>query len=856
MHILKKVWKLIKKDARDLKHWIHRHKKLMHNIGLFLLSAAIIVTGAFMIWLASIKLPDFQSFEERKIANSTKIYDRTGEILLYNVHQDIKRTVIPFGEMGQTIKDATVAIEDWNFYEHKGIRPTSIVRAIISNVFHVGTTQGGSTITQQVIKNTLLTQEKTLTRKLKEWVLAIKLERITTKDDILSIYLNDAPYGGNLYGVKEASRAFFDKEPAELTVAEAAYLAAIPQSPTYYSPYGKHKDVLDQRKNFVLFKMHDLGYINDETYTQAQAEEVVFQPRAASGIKAPHFVFFVIDYLNQKYGEDVVDSGGLTVITTLDYELQEKTEEIVARYAKENEEKYNASNAGAVVIDPNTGQILTMVGSRNYFDTEIDGNFNITLAKRQPGSSFKPFIYATAFKEGYTPETALFDVATEFSTGCNPYGVAYSGYRQADCYMPRNYDGGFRGPMSLRNALAQSINVPAIKLLYLVGLDDAISTAQSMGITTLVDKERYGLTLVIGGGEVTPLEMTSAYGTFATGGIRHPYTRVLNITDTEGKVLEEFTDDAREVMPKNVALQISSILSDNTARTPIFGARSALYFPDRQVAVKTGTTNNNRDAWIMGYTPSITVGAWAGNNDNTAMTSAASNVVARMWHEIMNESLIGKPNELFETPERDTDTTKPPVLRGFWQGGESFFVDRISGGLATDQTPYETMEERVVTNVHSILYWIDKNNPLGGRPANPANDPQYNNWEIPIQNWWATHQNSYPVVTAGDKPAGYDTVHGTPNGATMTITSPLGETEYQRTQPITVVFEITTLYPITQVDFFVNGGYIGTVNTAPFTFTFIPGDITSITQDNTLRVLATDSAFNRIEATKIFSVSE
>lgn len=856
MHTLKKVFKLIKKDFHDLIKWTHRHKKLMHNVGLFLLSAAIIVTGAFMIWLASIKLPDFQSFEERKIENSTKIYDRTGEVLLYNVHQDIKRTVIPFGEMGQTIKDATVAVEDWKFYEHNGIRPTSIVRAIISNVFNLGTTQGGSTITQQVIKNTLLTQERTLTRKLKEWVLAIKLERITTKDDILSIYLNDAPYGGNLYGIKEASRAFFGKEPAEITVAEAAYLAAIPQSPTYYSPYGKHREALDQRKNLVLFKMQELGYINQETYLQAKTEVVEFQPRAASGIKAPHFVFFVIDYLNQKYGEDVVDSGGLTVITTLDYELQEKTEEIVARYAKENEEKYNASNAGAVIIDPNNGQILTMVGSRDYFDTEIDGNFNITLAKRQPGSSFKPFIYATAFKEGYTPETALFDVPTEFSTGCNPYGIAYPGYRQSDCYMPRNYDGGFRGPMNLRNALAQSINVPAVKLLYLVGLDDAIATARAMGITTLGDKNLYGLTLVIGGGEVTPLEMTSAYGTFATGGVHHSYARVLSVTDTEGSVLEEFVDQSQEVLPKNVALQISSILSDNTARTPIFGARSALHFPDRQVAVKTGTTNNNRDAWIMGYTPSVTVGAWAGNNDNTAMTSAASNVVALMWHEIINEALTGKPNELFETPENTIDFATPPVLRGLWQGGESFLVDRISGGLATEQTPRETIEERVITSVHTILYWIDKNNPRGGRPANPENDPQFNNWEIPIQNWWAVNQGNYPTVTPSDRPTGYDTVHGSQNGSIVTIVSPLGETEYPRAQPLTVSIETRTVFPVTQVDFFVNDGYIGTATTTPFSFTFTPGDLPSIQQDNTLRVIATDSAYNRTEATKIFSVSE
>ena len=485
------------------------------NTLMFLAGVFILIAGIIAIWASSLKIPDFHSFEDRKVVNSTKIYDRTGQILLYDIHQDVKRTDIPFEQMSANIKNATVAIEDSEFYNHGGIRILSIIRAGLSNLFGIGKTQGGSTITQQLVKNTLLTQDKTITRKIKEWVLAIKIDGSMPKEKILEYYLNENPYGGNIYGIEEASKTYFNKDAQDLTLAEAAYLAAIPQSPTLLSPYGKNKDKLDARKDLVLSRMLELKFISQVEYDAAKSEVVAFAPQATTGIKAPHFVFFIKDYLEQKYGSDLVEQGGLKVTTTLDYNLQEKGEQIVKDGALQNEKDWNGKNAALVAIDPKTGQILTMIGSRDYFDKTIDGNFNVATASRQPGSSFKPFIYATAFNKGFTPDTVLFDLPTEFQTTCDAYGKALPGHNQDDCYMPSDYDGKYRVPMKLRDALAQSINIPAVKLFYLAGLKDSLKTAQDMGISTLTDINRYGLTLVIGGGEVSLLDMTSAYGVFA-----------------------------------------------------------------------------------------------------------------------------------------------------------------------------------------------------------------------------------------------------------------------------------------------------------------------------------------------------
>ena len=684
-------------------------KRFLTKAGLLILGAGLVFAGATLLWIALTPTPDLSAFADRKVTQSTKIYDRTGETILYDLNTDLRRKVIPLGDIAPAVRNATIAIEDAEFYQHIGIRPLAIVRAVFANLTPggLGYAQGGSTITQQVVKNAILTREKSVSRKIREWVLAVKLEQRYSKDEILEFYLNETPYGGAFYGVEEAMSAFFGKSAKDATLSEAAYLAALPQAPTYYSPYGNNREALETRKNLVLARMLELGFIDESAYDRAQSETVVFRPQQDVSIIAPHFVFFIRQYLEEKYGPDVVVRG-YKVITTLDVELQWKAEEIVNRYALQNVERFDAENAALVALDPTTGQILVMVGSRNYFDPDIDGNYNAALASRQPGSAFKPFVYATALAKGFTRDTLVFDVPTQFSTICRPDEIE----RKKDpCYAPENYDNAFRGPVTFQNALAQSINIPAVKVLYLAGITEAIRLAESMGITSLADAERYGLTLVLGGGEVRLLDMVSAYGTFATEGIRNPATGILRIEDGVGTVLEEFSPKPSHVLAETVARDISYMLSDNEARTPAFGAASPLYFPGYEVAAKTGTTNDSRDAWIVGYTPSVTVGAWAGNNDNSPMVKqVAGFIVAPLWNEFMREALVRFPKGYFGEPT-PTPQDLPPVLRG----------------------QVTTSEDG--TGVHDILHWIDTDNPRGPLLANPADDPQYPYWEYGVQHW-------------------------------------------------------------------------------------------------------------------------
>src|SRR3989344_2257858 len=558
-----------KKIIREFRSLSRKH--------LFMLVVSVIIFfgGIFFLWVSTFEIPALDSFAKRKVVESTKIYDRTGEVLLYDVNQDIRRTVVPFDKISRNTKNATIAIEDREFYEHNGIQIKSILRAFFANTTSLGFSQGGSTITQQVVKVSLLSPKKTITRKIKEVFIAIKLEKVISKDEILYLYLNEIPYGGNLYGIEEASLAFLGKSASELSVAESAYLAALPQAPTFYSPYGTHRDRLEERKNLVLSEMLRNGFIDENEYKEALSEEVQFKPRETSGIKAPHFVFFVLEELNKKYGEETVRDGGLRVKTTLDYAIQKQGEEIAKEYALKNKVSFNAENAAFVAIDPKTGGILSMVGSRDYFDKEIDGNFNVATAHRQPGSAFKPFVYAKAFIKGYTPETVLFDLQTQFSAKCPPDNLI----SENECYSPQNYDDRFRGPVTLREALAQSINVPSVKTLYLAGIKETLDLAKDLGITGLGNENTYGLTLVLGGGEVSLLDMTSAYRVFATEGLRVPYTSILKVEDAKARVLEEIKPKPYRVIDAEITRKISDILTDNVARTPLYGANSVIYFP-------------------------------------------------------------------------------------------------------------------------------------------------------------------------------------------------------------------------------------------------------------------------------------
>ncbi len=789
----------------------------------------LFITGIAMLWIASLRIPDLQSFQDKILAGSTRIYDRTGQILLYDLNQNVKRQVVPFDEISQNVKNATISIEDEKFYSHNGIELSSIARALLVDVQHMSLSQGGSTITQQVIKNALLTTDKTFSRKIKEWVLALKLERVMSKDGILNLYLNGSPYGGNFYGIETASENFLGKPAKDLDIAESAYMAALPQAPSYFSPYGTHRDALDARKNLVLSKMKEYGYITQAEYDAAKAEQITFKPQQDNSIKAPHFVMFIKDYLDQKYGEDEVQNGNLKVITTLDYDLEKTAEGIVKTYALSNEKKFNASNAALVAIDPTTGQILSMVGSRDYFDNKIEGNFNVALAHRQPGSAFKPFAYATAFEKGYTPDTVLFDLPTQFSTACSADGVPLGNATASDCYMPQNYDNQFLGPISLRNALAQSRNIPSIETLYLAGIKDTLQTAQDLGITSLTaGANHYGLTLVLGGGEVSPLEMTSAYSVFANNGVRNPYTGILKVTDKNGNTLEEFTPNPTQALPEQTALQINDILSDPVARLPLNGPGSATDFPaGEQVALKTGTTNDYHDVWVVGYTPTLAVGTWAGNNDNTAMIHKTSGlIIAPLWRAFMDEALKKYPPTPFKAPD-PVDPTIKPVLRGVWQGDLGY------------------------TDVHSILYWVDKNDPNGPQPANPSADPQFNLWEKPIQDWVNAQGSNLNNLI---QPTSTDTALTGNNSPRITIQTPANGATYNKSDHVVVTISNQSQLPLSKVEFYLNNTLIGSAVGDNPTFSFTPQESPQIQPTNTLRVVGYDSANNQGEAQINFNV--
>ncbi len=751
-----------------------------------LVALVLFAIGFAILWAALVPIPSISNFESRAVAQSTKIYDRTGQIVLYDVHGTVRRTSVPLEEISPYIQKATIAIEDASFYEHFGFRPLAFLRAMWIN-FTTGDLlgQGGSTITQQVVKNALLTQDKKITRKLKEIILAIRLERIYSKEQILNTYLNENPYGGTIYGVQEASQYFFGVDAKDVGLAQAAYLAALPQAPTRYSPYGNNRALLERRKDAVLDKMLEHSLITKDEHTAAKAEVVVFNDAKEAGIKAPHFVFFVREYLEQKYGVDAVYRDGLNVVTTLDYELQIEAEKTVEKFSPAMLKNFRASNQGLVAIEPASGQILTMVGSKGYFDESIDGKVNVVIASRQPGSSFKPFVYATAFMKGYTPDTVVFDLPTQFSTRCSPSDNLND---TPPCYSPSNYDGTFKGPIKLRDALAISENVPAVKTLYLAGIDDSIQVARSLGITSLGDASQYGLSLVLGGGNVNLLEMTGAYAVFANDGVRNSPVALLRVTDKDGSVLESFESKSERVLDTEIARLINDVLSDNVARTPEFGANSPLNFPGYNVADKTGTTNDFRDVWIIGYTPGISVGAWAGNNDNSPMERRiAAFIIAPMWHEFVVKALEKYPSDDFVPPAPEPDLASlPPTLRGEWNANPS-------GG------------------VHDILHWVNKANPRGGAPTTPWTDSQYAHWEFPVQ-LWAQGQNfngTQPTTTPGSV-AGFHIL--APQQGALLVSG----------VPIAVVAQHATPQTVQSVSYTLNGMAIGSSNQPPYSVIFTP----------------------------------
>lgn len=789
-------------------------KKIILWITGLLLAAALL--GGFAVAAILRDLPSPEKLEERRVVESTKIYDRTGQILLYEIHGEEKRTVIPFETIPDSVKHATLALEDANFYQHGGIDFRGVARALFVDITTGNLSQGGSTITQQLVKSSILGKEKTLTRKFKEAVLAIILESRDSKDEILGLYLNQIPYGSNAYGIEAASLTYFGTSTEHISLAEAATLASLPRAPSYYSPYGTHVDELVARKNLALDRMAALGFITSEDRDRSRKEKINFLPQSRGGIRAPHFALYVRDILIEKYGEDVVQAGGLSVTTTLDTRLQDEAEKIVADGAEFNKKAIDAGNASLVAIDPKTGDILAMVGSKDYFGSsepegctsgincKFDPQVNVALKLRQPGSSFKPFVYATAFKKGYTPKTVLFDVPTEFNPLCSPEGIPESPrITEKDCYHPANYDETFRGPVTLRQAIAQSLNVPSVKLLYLAGVEDSMATARAMGITTLGDANRYGLSLVLGGAEVRLLDMASGYGVFATEGVRHAVYPILKV-EAKGQILEEKRDAPEQVVDTEVAQTINDVLSDDDARVPVFQPHGSLWLPDRPVAAKTGTTQEYRDAWAVGYTPSLVVGVWAGNNDNTPIKQKGSGVLAAapIWNKFMRFATANTLPEFFTKPE--DGVSEKPVMNGLWQGEKVFSLDRISGKLATALTPDETKEDRAYGDPRDPLFWIQKGDPLGAPPQNPFDDPQYKNWEAAFQKWLAgARVTTLPLSAA---PAAYDDVHTPENQPRVAIDSLTDEGNRY-----TITLRITAKYPVKEVDAIANDALISSV---------------------------------------------
>ncbi|HNX10570.1 MAG TPA: PBP1A family penicillin-binding protein [bacterium] len=691
------------------------------------LGIAFVLIFAIYVFIITRQLPDPNHLIEREIAQSTKIYDRTGENLLYEVSGDQKRTLVPLNEIPEYVKQATIAIEDKNFYKHGGISIWAMARTAITNVLF-NRSAGGSTLTQQFIKNAVLSPEKTITRKIKEMVMAQRLEKKFSKDEILQMYLNEIPYGSNAYGVEAASQKYFGKHVKDINLAEAAILAAITQAPSRYSPYGPNKDILIKRQQYVLDLMEEQGYISSAQKEEAKNYQLKFVT-PDSGFFAPHFVLYVKALLAEKYGEKMVEQGGLKIYTTLDFEKQKIAEEVIKEKTANYPEKYNANNAALVSIDPKTGQILAMVGSRDYFNDDIDGQVNVVTSLRQPGSSIKPLVYATLFNKGYTPNTILYDVVTNFSAGGTPY-------------EPRNYDLREHGPVSIRQALAGSLNVPAVKALYLAGMKNVSDLSKELGYTSLGDPDRYGLSLVLGGGEVELLEHANAFGAFARDGEIHQVASILKVEDKDGKVLEEYKDESKNALPSKTAQMINSILSDNNARSFIFGAQNYLTLSDRPVAAKTGTTNDYKDAWTVGYTPSLVTGVWVGNNNSKEMKRGAdgSVIAAPIWHDYMAKALSGTPAESFNDPG-DLITGKA-VIDGRLGVNKTIRINKETGLLADETTPPELIEEISYSEPHCILYYVDKDNPLGPVPAHPENDPQFNLWESRVIAW-AKKNNLY-----------------------------------------------------------------------------------------------------------------
>lgn len=768
----------------------------------------------------------------RKEGFATKIYDRN-EKLLYDVYEKQRRTPVELNDVPLYLRQATISVEDKDFYSHQGFDPRGWMRALY-NIVIFRKLQGGSTLTQQLVKNAILTDERTITRKIKEFILAVQIERKYSKDEILKMYLNEVPYGSTAFGVEAAAEVYFGKKVNELNLIESAFLAGLPQRPSVYSPFSSQPTAYVDRTKHVLRRMSEDGKITKEIENQAvkQLAELKFDEQK-SNFEAPHFVMYVKKLLIDRYGENMVEQGGLKVTTTLDLDLQNKAQEIVAEEIAKVE-KYHITNGAAMVMDPKTGEILAMVGSKNYDDPNYDGKVNVTLSQRQPGSAIKPVTYVTAFKKGYTPATMVMDVKTSFPGGDKPE------------YVPVNYDGKFRGPVKIREALASSLNIPAVKTLAKIGIKEMMQQAYDMGLKTLEptseNLSRVGLSVTLGGGEIRLIDLVSAYSSFANTGLKIEPIAVLKVTDRNGKTLEDNKPvTGKKVLTPEQAYLISSILFDSEARLLTFTPGSYLEFKDRQVAVKTGTTNDKRDNWAIGWTPSFICGVWAGNNDNTPMVQVSSGVsgASPIWRKIMNEAVKLKPKEDFPVPENivtaEIDTVSgyrahdgfASKIESFARGIEPKGDDPVhaklkvckgSGNLAT---PIDILRGDFEEKEYFVL-----------KEDDPFMKDGVNKWQQGIDEWVATQaDNRYHPPTA---------YCDTSNQLDFRITSPSDRSQVGSS--FRVAIEPISLNEIISVDIYVNSGKKASVTSIPYDRDFSLSD-----GPYTIKIVVNDSKGNRSE---------
>lgn len=691
----------------------------------------------------------------RREGFSTKIFDRTGK-LLYDLFDEERRVPVKLEQMPDYLRQATVAVEDKEFYEHGGFDFLTVLR-IPYNVVFRRRIVGGSTLTQQLVKNVLLTNERTISRKFKELVLAIQIERTFSKDEILEMYLNEAPYGGTAWGVGAAAELYFNKSVSDLTLTEAAFLAGLPQRPSSYSPFsGKTDDdgqpLWQMRAKGVLRRMKEDNYITADTYDQAidDLEKMEFE-RGSLEIKAPHFVMYVKEQLTQMYGEDLVERGGLRVTTTLNLELHDKAQQIVAEEVEEIED-YDISNGASLVMDPRSGEILSMVGSRDYFDQEKGGQFNVVAdGLRQPGSSIKPVTYLALFRKGYTPASMLVDAQTDFRRN-----------EQEKVYMPRNYDGKYRGPVSVRNSLGSSLNVPAVKALALVGVEDFMELAYDMGFESLKptpeNLKRFGFALTLGGGEVHLLDTVTAYSAFANGGKKVEPVSILKVEDRNGNQIYQFQPvEGRRVFSEAEAFLINDVLSDNNARLMAFGANSLLN-TGRPIAVKTGTTNDMRDNWTIGWSQEVIVGTWVGNNDNSPMKRVASGVTGAspIWRKTIFAALeAGYDAPAWVKPD-SIEEVEVDSLSGYPSHDE--FANKkdyvIKGTLPSLPDPVHKKvkvckgENKLATEARIARGDYEEREVIDLRRNDPISEDDKNRWMEGINQWIESQDDSrYSIPT-------------------------------------------------------------------------------------------------------------